>query len=78
MGVKIIYQLKRKESVMGNLKNTVTNIVGIVVGAGTVVTTALGHVPADAKWYVWTGAAAIAILAYFTGKGADGRKEQSY
>ena len=44
---------------MDNLKNTVTNIVGIVVGVGTAVATALGHVPADAKWYVWTGAAAI-------------------
>ena len=59
---------------MDNLKNTVTNVVGIVVGVGTAVATALGHVPADAKWYVWTGAAAIAILAYFTGKGADGKK----
>ena len=59
---------------MDNLKNTVTNILGIVVGVGTAVATALGHVPADAKWYVWTGAAAIAILAYFTGKGADGKK----
>ena len=63
---------------MDNLKNTITNIVGIVVGAGTAVATALGHVPADAKWYVWTGAAAIAILAYFTGKGDDGKKVQSY
>ena len=53
---------------MNNLKNTVTNIVGIIVGAGTAVATTLGHVPAEAKWYVWTGAAAIAILAYFTGK----------
>ena len=56
---------------MDNLKNTVTNIVGIVVGVGTAVATALGHVPADAKWYVWIGAAAIAILANFTGKGAE-------
>ena len=67
---------------MDNLKNTVTNIVGIVVGVGTAVATAvataLGHVPTDSKWYVWTGAAAIAVLAYFTGKGADGKKLQSY
>ena len=53
---------------MDNLKNTITNVVGVVVGVGTAVATALGHVPADAKWYVWTGAAAIAILAYFTGR----------
>ena len=63
---------------MDNLKNTVTNIVGIVVGVGAAVATALGHVPADAKWYVWTGAAAIAVLAYFIGKGADGKKVQGY
>ena len=37
---------------MDNLKNTVTNIVGIVVGVGTAIATALGHVPADSKWYV--------------------------
>jgi hypothetical protein len=65
-----------RKNIMNNLKNTVTNIVGIVVGVGTVVATALRHVPADAKWYVWAGAAALAIVAYFTGKGADGKKVQ--
>ncbi len=53
---------------MNNLKNTVTNIVGIVVGVGTAIATALGNVPTDAKWYVWSGAAAIAIISYFIGK----------
>ena len=69
-----IYSSIERKIAMDNLKNTVTNILGIVVGVGTAVATALGHVPADGKWYVWTGAAAIAILAYFTGKGADGKK----
>ena len=57
-----------RKSVMNNLKNTVTNVVGIVVGVGTAVATALGNVPSDAKWYVWSGAAAIAIISYFIGK----------
>ena len=59
---------------MNNLKNTVTNIVGVVVGVGTAVATALGQVPSDAKWYIWVGAAAVAVIAYFTGKSADGKK----
>ena len=58
---------------MNNIKNTVTNVVGIVVGVGTAVATALGQVPSDAKWYIWVGAAAVAVIAYFTGKGANGK-----
>ena len=58
---------------MNNLKNTVTNIVGIIVGVGTAVATAIGNVPEGSKWYIWVGAASVAIIAYFTGKGANGK-----
>ena len=58
---------------MNNIKNTVTNIIGIIVGVGTAVATALGQVPSDAKWYIWVGAGAVAVIAYFTGKGPNGK-----
>ena len=38
---------------MNNLKDTVTNIVATIVGVGTLVSTVLGKIPSDAKWYVW-------------------------
>ena len=53
---------------MKDLKNAVTNIVGIIVGVGTAVATAIGNVPEGSKWYIWVGAAAVAVIAYFTGK----------
>ena len=53
---------------MNNLKNTITNVVAVVVALGTVIMTALGSVPNDAQWYIWVGAVAIAVIGYFTGK----------
>ena len=58
---------------MKDLKNIVTNIVAVIVGLGTVIQTALGNVPEGSKWYIWVGAASVAIIAYFTGKGANGK-----
>ncbi len=59
---------------MTDIKNIVTNIVAIIVGLGTVIQTALGNIPVGSKWYIWVGAAAVAIISYFTGKGANGKK----
>ena len=52
----------------GTLKDKITNIIGIIVALGTIITTAIGSVPADAQWYVWVGAVVIAIIAWATGK----------
>lgn len=52
----------------GTLKDKITNIVGIIVVLGTIVTTALQSVPADAQWYVWVGALVVALIAWATGK----------
>jgi hypothetical protein len=60
---------------MKNLKNTVSNIVGIVIGIATVVQSALGHIASGSKWFVWVGGAAVAIISYLTGKGPDGKKQ---
>lgn len=60
---------------MNDLKNTITNIVGIIVAVGTVVATALGSVPEGSEWYVWVGAVAVAVLAYITGKDRDVKKK---
>lgn len=59
---------------MKDLKNIVTNIVAIIVGLGTVIQTTLGNIPEGSKWYIWVGAAAVAIIFYFTGKGSNGKK----
>jgi len=53
---------------MGTFKDKLTNIIGIIVALGTVIATALGSVPSDAKWYVWVGAVVIAVIAWATGK----------
>lgn len=58
---------------MNDLKNKVTNIVAFIVAIGTVIMTALGSVPPDAQWYVWIGAVCIAVIAWFTGKGTNGK-----
>jgi len=52
----------------GTLKDKITNIIGVIVALGTVVATALGSVPSDSQWYVWTGAVVIAIIAWAMGK----------
>ena len=59
---------------MKDLKNIVTNIVAVIVGLGTVIQTALGNVPEGSKWYIWVGAAAVAIISYFTGIDSNGKK----
>ncbi len=59
---------------MNDVKNLITNIIAIVVGVFTAVQTALNNVPDNAKWYVWVGAIAVTVIAYFTGKGSDGKK----
>ncbi len=59
---------------MKNLKDTVTNIIALVVGIGTLTQTALGNIPQDAERYVWAGSVVITIIAYLTGKGPNGKK----
>ena len=55
----------------GTLKDKITNIIGIIVVIGTIVTTALTSVPEDAQWYVWVGAVVIGILSWATGKDSN-------
>ncbi len=56
---------------MKDLKNTVTNIIGIIVAVGGVVTAALGTVPDGSEWYVIVGAVVLGLFGYFTGKDKD-------
>jgi len=53
---------------MKDLKNKITNILGMIVAIGTVLAGALGSVPEDAEWYVYVGGAIVALFGYFTGK----------
>lgn len=62
---------------MNDLKNKLTNIIGIIVAVGTVIATALESVPEGAEWYVWIGAVAVAVISYLTGKDKDGKKIRS-
>ena len=61
----------------GTLKDKITNIIGIIVVVGTIVTTALASVPEDAQWYVWVGAVVIGILSWATGKDSDLKAKKS-
>ena len=61
----------------GTLKDKITNIIGIIVVIGTIVTTALTSVPEDAQWYVWVGAVVIGILSWATGKDSDLKAKKS-
>lgn len=56
---------------MSDLKNKISNILAVIVAVGTVIATALESLPADSQWYVWVGAAVIAIFGYFMGKNGD-------
>jgi len=62
---------------LGTLKDKITNIIGIIVVIGTIVTTALTSVPEDAQWYVWVGAVVIGILSWATGKDSDLKAKKS-
>lgn len=62
---------------MNDLKNKITNIVGIIVALGTVIATALGSVPDGSKWYIWVGAVCIAVIAWFTGKNPNGTAKKN-
>ncbi len=57
---------------MNGLKDTITSILAVVVALGTLIATALENIPADAQWYVWIGAAVVAVFGYFMGKNGDG------
>lgn len=61
---------------MQDLKNKISNIIGIIVAVGTVVATALDSVPEGSEWYIWIAAVVIAVLAWLTGKPNDLKKVQ--
>ena len=56
---------------MDKLKNTLTNVVGVVLLVATGIATALEAVPDGSGWYVWTLAIAGAIVSYFTGRSSE-------
>ena len=53
---------------MGNIKNTISNVIAFIVALGTVLATVFEEIPEGAKWYIWVGAAVVAIISYLTGK----------
>ena len=53
---------------MKDLKNVLTNIIGIVTAIAGVLSASLGSVPDGAEWYVVVGAVVIGLFGYFTGK----------
>ena len=59
-----------------SLKDKLSNMVGIIVAIGTVVSTAMDAVPDGAEVYVWAGAVLFAVFGWFTGK--DGSLKSSH
>ena len=76
INVWTIFQLNKGEE-MNDLKNKVTNVIAFIVAIGTVIATALGNVPEDAQWFVWVGAAVVAVFGYFMSKNPDGSVKKS-
>jgi len=60
---------------MDDLKNKITNILAIIVALGAAIGTALEAIPDGTEWYIWVGAAVIAVFGYFMGKNGDGSKK---
>ena len=57
---------------MGDLKNKITNVLAFIVTIGTIIATALESVPDGSEWFVWIGAAVVAVFGWFMGKNGDG------
>ncbi len=62
---------------MNDKKNTVTNIIAIIVVIGGAVGTYLDSVGGDINWLNLGVAVAVAVVAWLTGKTKDGKKKDA-
>ena len=56
---------------MKDLKNTLTNWIGIITTVAGIIGVAVGSVPDGSEWYVIVGAVVLGLFGYFTGKDKD-------
>jgi len=59
---------------MENLKNTLSNILAIILIVASIAGEILDAIPEGASWYTWLITIAVVVIAYLTGKKTDLKK----
>ena len=59
---------------MENLKNTLSNILAIILIVASIAGEILDAIPEGAEWYTWLITGAVVVIAYLTGKKTNLKK----
>lgn len=62
---------------MSNIKDTLTNVISIIIVVATAIKTYVDSLCTDCTidWWQLIAGIGVAVIAYFTGKTADGKKK---